>query len=155
MSKSRASYCGQCDTSEPWCGRCYEVRRCRRPKRSPRLSNEVRPLSRFNQIRVEPEESLQSKQPIATVTKAADHWRDSLPLLWGHLTQGRSPDGAHRLTSTLLLFMEAGRIKLALHDRAEARIAFLSVSGLPEGFIELEAALRSERLEWRRKRPSP
>lgn len=131
------------------------MKRGRRPKYRTRLPDEVRPLSKVNPIRLGTVQSEQPPQPIATVTQAADHWRESLPLLWRHLTEGRGPDGSNRLTSTLLVFLEGGRIKLALHDREESRIAFLTVAGLPEGFIELESGLAAGRLHWRRKRPFP
>ena len=61
-------------------------------------------------------------------------------------------DGAPRETSTLLLFVEEGRWKLCLHDRALSRSAWVSGAS-PEACLEaLEAALGSEVVEWRRKR---
>jgi hypothetical protein len=87
--------------------------------------------------------------------EAREAWRDMFPRLWSLLTQGRDDEGRHVQTGTLLVFLEEGRIKLCLHDRERCRVAFLTVSGLPQGFAELEDALLRGTLDWRVKKPFP
>jgi hypothetical protein len=55
---------------------------------------------------------------------------------------------------TLLLFVEAGRLKGCLNDRDMARSVFVSAESL-EGLLDaMETGLADETLEWRAK-PAP
>lgn len=148
----RGSLCRLCQGGE-WCGECYEVKRGRlQPGR--RRATVSRP-SLVPLTGVEPSATDTSDVPKAPPQSAApisSEWRLIYPRLWAHLTQGRLDSGELRITSTLLMFLEDGRIKLCLHDRHQSLVAFLTVKSLPDGFASLERALVEGTLEWRPKK---
>lgn len=93
-----------------------------------------------------------TQSALSSVVTATEAWSRIYPRLHAHLTQGRHEDRSLRITSTLLMFLEDGRMKLALHDRDQHQIAFLTVPALPEGFALLERKLSENTLEWKPKK---
>jgi len=73
----------------------------------------------------------------------------ALPLLWEHVSCLRWEDGKPRQTSTMTLFVEAGRCKLCLHDREMDRTAWVSAETLRGAAEILERQLRTGAVEWR------
>ena len=71
------------------------------------------------------------------------------PSLWEYLTTVSWPDGTARRTSTLLLFSDAGCVKLCLNDR-DAELSTWMTGRDPEEALEaLEAVLEAGTGEWR------
>lgn len=65
------------------------------------------------------------------------------------------PDGQERRPGTLLIFLDEGRLKACLSDRAQGLVLFTtgdSVTGLIDA---VEASLCDPRADWRRARPAP
>jgi hypothetical protein len=73
------------------------------------------------------------------------------PRLCQYLTDNRWEDGSARETSTITVFLDAGRLKLVLSDRALGRSAFVSGMSLEELLDAVEAGLEGDCLEWRTK----
>lgn len=63
------------------------------------------------------------------------------------------PDGTHREPGTLLLFVEEGKVKACLSDRAQSLVMFVSGRGLLEAMDAAESSLRAGKADWRRSRP--
>lgn len=72
------------------------------------------------------------------------------PAVWEHLTEVAWGSGAKRQTSTLMLFVEDGLVKLCLHDRAQGRSCWCSGASLTKALQALEAGLEGRTVEWRR-----
>jgi len=88
-----------------------------------------------------------------TGTPSASDLEVLFPSSWSHLTEKTWEDGSAREVSTLLIFWEDNWWKCCRNDRALSRSAWSSGS-TPEGLLqELEAALATDRLEWRAKSP--
>lgn len=62
------------------------------------------------------------------------------------------PDGTPRASGTVLIFLDGQSLKCCLSDRDASLVAFLTAPGLLELFDEVEAGLRSDRLDWRASR---
>lgn len=74
------------------------------------------------------------------------------PELYAFLAAGSYPDGAERITGTLLLFTDQGQLKCCLTDRDGGCVAFLAGESL-EGLLDAaEAGLREDALDWRAQR---
>lgn len=144
------SYCQRCEGTD-WCGDCYAVKKGRlRPGRSPappdpRLTAAPRPA--------EPATPKSDATQVAadSMDTPDDDWRRRYPLLHARLTQTRRPDGSVKMTDTLLIFFENGRLKLCLHDRDKGEVAFATIPSVHVGLTRLEMDLRTGRLVWRRK----
>jgi len=76
-------------------------------------------------------------------------WAKRYPAIWEYLTADRWEDGAVRQTSTLQLFGDRGSLKVALKDRENGVICFLSGRDPEEALEALEMALRNGTAEWR------
>lgn len=61
-------------------------------------------------------------------------------------------DGSKRETGTVMIFVDDGRLKAVLTDRAQSLVAFLSVDQPLLLLDELNAQLGSDRLDWRVKK---
>lgn len=72
------------------------------------------------------------------------------PCLVEHLTQSRWPDGKRREVSTLTVFLEEGRVKAALNDRAEKCSLWATADSVAAALASLESMLASGRPDWRR-----
>lgn len=66
-------------------------------------------------------------------------------------------DQLRRETGTILVFADAGRVKVMLNDRDGARVAFLTLGPTADLLGAIEAALLSGETDWRpaRKVPPP
>jgi hypothetical protein len=76
--------------------------------------------------------------------------RDDLPAVMEYLFLDHWEDGASRETSTLLVFVEDGRVKACLNDRQEERSLWVSSTSFLGALAALEDALRSGGADWRR-----
>lgn len=74
---------------------------------------------------------------------------DAVPGLREMLVADRFPDGSTRLTSTLLLFVEAGVLKACLHDRDQGMTAWASGASLGDVLEALEGGLQADTLNWK------
>lgn len=70
--------------------------------------------------------------------------------LYEYLTCAEWEDGSLRESSTLLCFVEDGRWKVCLNDRAASRSCWASGDSLLGALASLDAALASGAPEWRR-----
>jgi hypothetical protein len=74
------------------------------------------------------------------------------PALWEHLTESAWESGQVRITSTLMIFVEDGLVKLCLHDRSFGRTAWVAKPSLTAALESLEEGLEGDSVEWRRAR---
>lgn len=74
---------------------------------------------------------------------------DPVPGLREMLVASRYPDGAPRLTSTLLLFIEDSVVKVCLNDRDQSQTAWASGACVADCLEALEAGLQGDTLQWR------
>lgn len=72
--------------------------------------------------------------------------------IWEYLAECEGNDGKTRLTSTLLVFVEDGLVKLCLNDRQHSRTAWVSAETLTKALAGLDQQLRDDTCEWRRPR---
>lgn len=75
------------------------------------------------------------------------------PAVWAFVTQGAWEDGSPRVTGTILLFWERGRLKACLSDRDAQAVAFVTLTGAGDPLDELEDALRADNIDWRAQKP--
>jgi hypothetical protein len=73
----------------------------------------------------------------------------TLPAVWEYLTAENWPDGKKRTTSTLSLFVEQGKIKASLNDRALQQGLYATGTSLSDVLLSLEHAIVSGRADWR------
>lgn len=66
-----------------------------------------------------------------------------------HLAADRWEDGAPRTPSTLSVFIEAGRVKVSLNDRAMSRSTYVSGDSLEACLKAIEGHLQAGDVEWR------
>lgn len=76
-------------------------------------------------------------------------WYNRHPVTAEHICEISWPDGKSRLTMTVLVFYEEGKLKAAVHDRDGHRSAFVSASTWADLWGTLEMALREDVLSWR------
>lgn len=74
---------------------------------------------------------------------------DAVPGLREMLVETRFPDGSPRLTSTLLLFVEDGIVKVCLHDRDQGQTAWASGVSVGDCLEALEGGLQADTLSWK------
>jgi len=72
-----------------------------------------------------------------------------------YLTETAYDGGQTRVTSTLLIFVEEGCLKLCINDRDNNRSCFVSAPTLSALLAALEDGLAQETLEWRTRRTHP
>lgn len=76
------------------------------------------------------------------------------PTLYEYLSLTRYEKGESRVTSTLLIFVENGVLRICLNDRDNNRSVFFTGETLECALASLEAALLSDRVEWRTRNSS-
>lgn len=76
-------------------------------------------------------------------------WMETHQALAEYLTCAEWPDGEARQTSTLLIFCEAGEVKVCLNDREQGRSLWATGSCLEAAFLALESRCQDEKAEWR------
>jgi hypothetical protein len=136
-----------------WCGECYSALRGRgsfkghlRGDRRGRAETLAKSMALKKPGPVE--------RPAGVVgIGALDPQFMEMPCLWEYLTAEKWDDGSARQTSTLLFFVEDGRVKVCLNDRAAGRTAWATGTGFLDAMQSLEAALDGERVEWRKSSP--
>lgn len=76
----------------------------------------------------------------------------SLESLYSYLTESKWEDGEPRELSTLMLFVQDGRWKACLNDRACKRVCFVSGATIEEALLSLDEDLRHDEADWRQTR---
>lgn len=71
------------------------------------------------------------------------------PVLYEYLTDVKWDDGTAREPSTLSLFVEDGRFKAALNDKAMRRSLYVSGDRFQDAILALEKALTGQTPDWR------
>lgn len=83
------------------------------------------------------------------VWKPEDLWGKGTSNLTEYLTGEVWEDGSVRRTSTALVFVEGGQVKVCLSDRALNSNVFVAGETLATAIASLEASLASGRVDWR------
>jgi len=82
-------------------------------------------------------------------------FKNQFPTLYEYVSSTAWDDGKVRKTSTLLLFVEDGALKVCLNDRALLRQAFVSARTFTETLSLLDDQLRDDTVTWRANKPIP
>jgi hypothetical protein len=77
------------------------------------------------------------------------------PTMWEFLSLSQWPDGKPRLTGTILLFVEQGRVKANLNDRDAGVSTFVSGTSFTLCLAAMETGLNEDSLEWRERKEAP
>jgi len=86
----------------------------------------------------------------AAPAEFSDHeFKREYPRLYNYFSDTKWDDGTARKTTTLLLFLEAGMVKLCLNDRATNRQAFISARTLTEALTLADEGLSQDSVDWR------
>jgi len=72
------------------------------------------------------------------------------PSLWAFLTASIWEDQTVRVTGTVTLFTEAGRLKACFNDRDSGEVGFVAIDPREPVLDQLEGALLDESIDWRR-----
>jgi len=75
----------------------------------------------------------------------------SYPTLAAYLTQTKYVTGEHRVTSTILIFIENGVLRLCLNDRDNNRSVFFTGETVEACLISAENAILAGTADWRTK----
>lgn len=73
--------------------------------------------------------------------------------LFEYVSESAWPSGRPRQTSTLMMFVEDGLVKLCLHDRALQRSLWVSGDSWESALTGMEVQLSSGKCEWRKDKP--
>lgn len=143
----------KCDITERFCPLCYEGRRGRRFHKGHYGYRKWQKgwVGEMAQYLQEPSAN-GTLRTLATATELCALAVER-PATWEHLSETAWPSGKPRVTSTLLVFVEDGLVKLCLRDRATGRVGWVSGRTLTDALNSLETSLASDSLEWRRERP--
>jgi len=79
------------------------------------------------------------------------NWASLYPTLYSYLTERVYGDGKSRVTSTLLIFLEDGVLRICINDRDNNRSAFITGQTIDEALASIEAKLCGDTMEWRMK----
>jgi hypothetical protein len=138
-----------------WCGLCYENRRGR--------ANHKHHWG-YRPMRLDTSGGLEAVLKKRDAGPAGVGWKGELspgkwgtlyPSIWEMLTTAAWPDGSPRTLSTLTIFVEDGQIKLCLNDRDQGLTGWASAGNVEEALKAMEAALKEDRMEWRRAKEKP
>lgn len=135
----------------PGC-RCYE---CESPYNRGRGGKGRRISDTDNQPRLRMEEAIVKRPEANRILGSKDiPFQDEdfyarYPTLWEYLTAFKWDDGKPRQTSTLLIFVDSGVLKICINDRDNNRSAFVSKGTVEETLMAMESALLEESIEWR------
>ena len=94
-------------------------------------------------------EPVTSKEDVTDLFLEDNEFLTMYPNLFHYLVDERWDDGSPREKATLLLFVDAGRLKGMLNDKAMRRIAWLSSTSLAGLLGSFESGLETGALEWR------
>jgi len=82
-------------------------------------------------------------------------FEDRFPALVEYLRETQQEDGSPRQTATMMLMVDAGRLKVWFNDRDNRRAAWLTGSTF-DGLLEsLEVGLQEDSLDWRATKDPP
>jgi len=91
-----------------------------------------------------------------TIPLEPSAFSESFPHLWEYLTHERySDDNSLRLTSTLLIFVDAGVLKACFNDRDNNRSFFSSAATFEKLLEEIESRISNDTAEWKTKTSRP
>ena len=90
----------------------------------------------------------------ACATWCSEDFEDAVrwPALQEFLCVAVWPDGSSRTTGTITVFVDEGKLKACLNDRAQGLVAFRSAESVLGLFDQLEGLLRGTSGDWRRHR---
>lgn len=71
-------------------------------------------------------------------------------VLWSFLVDQTWDEGSARVPGSITLFVDGPRLKAALNDRDLGEVGFVTLELDKPLFPQLEGALRSDRIDWRR-----
>jgi hypothetical protein len=100
------------------------------------------------------------KESHGTNFEGADAFKNEFPNLWAVLT-GIDGDGASLATgapaaasppSTVMVFVEGGRLKWCASPKSGPRVAFGTIPEPMQGFWSIEAELKAGHFEWKVRR---
>lgn len=74
------------------------------------------------------------------------------PALVEFLTRDRFEDNEIRVRGNLLVFVEGGRLKGCLTDKAQAMVGFVAVESLDVMLGAIDVAIRDSKVDWRKQR---
>lgn len=74
------------------------------------------------------------------------------PTVWSYLSDAVYEDGSSRQTSSLVVFVEDGLVKVCLSDRDQERSAFAAGSCLLDALEAINVGLETNAIQWRRQR---
>lgn len=87
--------------------------------------------------------------PDSTVTPEDPILTIKTPGVWEYLTINRYDSGEPRLTSTLMVVVEDGKVKCCLNDREQSRSLWVAADSLEGALLVLESLLDDDRAIWR------
>jgi len=76
-------------------------------------------------------------------------WAEEYPTLLSYLSERTYSDNKPRVTSTLLIFVDDGILRICINDRDNNRSAFVTAATFSEALASLESRLLEESLDWR------
>lgn len=136
-----------------WCGLCYAGRRGRATYRGhygagrPRRHLGDSEMSWFDR-RVEGG----SAAPDGSAVVLPEKDREKFPALVEFLSLTKYSDGSSRQPGTVMLFVDAGRLKACLNCKDEGLVAFVTLEGIGDAMARLERAITDGRCDWRKAR---
>jgi len=78
-----------------------------------------------------------------------DVMKRNYPALYEYLTSTTYPDGSKRETSTILVFVDDGQLKVCLNDRETSLMLWSSGESFEESLLVMDELLRSDNPPWR------
>jgi hypothetical protein len=147
-------FCGACHMPGCMCCQCRTVRRgyvIPHRKVREKQVNDVVMFVEHSTVK-KPDTKMNGMKPEPLLEDSA--FTAELPALSEHLIQTQYDDGTHRQTSTLLIFVDGGVLKLCLSDREVGRSCFVSAATFEEALKKLDQQLADDTADWRVKRQS-
>lgn len=74
------------------------------------------------------------------------------PSLWEFLALRRFDDGTARQAGSMTVFVDDGRLKVALSDKEGGMVGFVSLDELADLAKDLEKAILSGKVDWRKQK---
>lgn len=139
---------------EGWCGECYANKKKRGNYKGHRGYVAPRPLPVFYGSLVMYAKRVNGSAGSSGGGSFADAASESRwPALVDYLLREKWEDGKERIPSNLLLFIQDGRWKGCVTDKANGRVAFFTAATLQELLETVEAGLSGEAADWRKQKP--
>lgn len=93
-------------------------------------------------------------QVMSAQDQSASQFAQDYPYVMEHLTMTKWEDGQSREPSSFTVFLDEGKLKVCLHDKEMARVAFTAGWALEDALRALEEGLLAGTLDWRPARQS-